>query len=339
MEENRYNLMHHTATIRPACARALYIAACFSALGFLFASCSRNRQAAADVQDGEQVLSIVTTMFPHYDFARAAGGSKVSLHMLLKPGTEAHSYEPSPEDIKRIQRADIFLYTGAENDVWAEDILASLPGKGPDTLRLLDCVQAKEEELVEGMQEEAEVHEDDGEIEYDEHVWTSPRNAILIMQRITDMLCEKDAADAEYFRANCAAYCAELELLDAQFRETVASAGRRTIVFGDRFPFRYFADEYGLSYYAAFPGCASDVEVNAQTMKFLINKVRAEKIPVVFSIELSSGKIADAICEASGAKRLPLYSCHNLTADEFKAGETYVSLMKKNVEALRVALN
>ena len=291
------------------------------------------------MQDGEQVLSIVTTMFPHYDFARAAGGSKVSLHMLLKPGTEAHSYEPSPEDIKRIQRADIFLYTGAENDVWAEDILASLPGKGPDTLRLLDCVQAKEEELVEGMQEEAEEHEDDGEIEYDEHVWTSPRNAILIMQRITDMLCEKDAADAEYFRANCAAYCAELELLDAQFRETVASAGRRTIVFGDRFPFRYFADEYGLSYYAAFPGCASDVEVNAQTMKFLINKVRAEKIPVVFSIELSSGKIADAICEASGAKRLPLYSCHNLTADEFKAGETYVSLMKKNVEALRVALN
>ena len=278
-------------------------------------------------------------LFPHYDFARAAGGSKVSLHMLLKPGTEAHSYEPSPEDIKRIQRADIFLYTGAENDVWAEDILASLPGKGPDTLRLLDCVQAKEEELVEGMQEEAEEHEDDGEIEYDEHVWTSPRNAILIMQRITDMLCEKDAADAEYFRANCAAYCAELELLDAQFRETVASAGRRTIVFGDRFPFRYFADEYGLSYYAAFPGCASDVEVNAQTMKFLINKVRAEKIPVVFSIELSSGKIADAICEASGAKRLPLYSCHNLTADEFKAGETYVSLMKKNVEALRVALN
>lgn len=291
------------------------------------------------MQDGEQVLSIVTTMFPHYDFARAAGGSKVSLHMLLKPGTEAHSYEPSPEDIKRIQRADIFLYTGAENDVWAEDILASLPGKGPDTLRLLDCVQAKEEELVEGMQEEAEEHEDDGEIEYDEHVWTSPRNAILIMQRITDMLCEKDAADTESFRANCAAYCAELELLDAQFRETVASAGRRTIVFGDRFPFRYFADEYGLSYYAAFPGCASDVEVNAQTMKFLINKVRAEKIPVVFSIELSSGKIADAICEASGAKRLPLYSCHNLTADEFKAGETYVSLMKKNVEALRVALN
>ena len=328
-----HGTMRHPASIRTA----LCIAA--AAIGLVSCGGSKQNRAAGGAQDTEHALSIVTTMFPHYDFARAVGGSKVALHMLLKPGAEAHSYEPSPEDIKRIQKADVFLYTGAENDVWAEDILASLQGRHPDTLRLLDCVTAKEEELVEGMQPEAAGEEEADESEYDEHVWTSPRNAIQIVRRITDIYCAKDAENAEYYRVNCDAYCAQLEQLDSAFRQTVAAGSRRTIVFGDRFPFRYFADEYGLSYFAAFPGCATDVEVNAQTMKFLINKVRQENIPVVFSIELSNGKIADAICEATGAERQTLYSCHNLTAQEFSAGESYVSFMQKNVEALKKALD
>lgn len=286
-------------------------------------------------------IGIVATMFPQFDFARAIAGDKAEITMLLKPGAESHSYEPTPRDMKKIQNADLFIYTGGENDVWADTMLESLGDKAPKTLRLLDLVEAVEEEIVEGMtsdEEKEEGEDSEEEIEYDEHVWTSPLNAKKITNAICNELCSIDSENESIYRNNCSRYIEELEKLDASFREVVANGNRKMLVFGDRFPFRYFADEYGLSYFAAFPGCATDVEVSASTIRFLINKINEEKIPVVLTIEFSNGKIADTLCEATGAAKMEFHSCHNVSADNIKTGETYVSLMKRNVEVLKKAL-
>lgn len=287
----------------------------------------------------QKKLTIVTTMFPQFDFTRAVAGDKADITMLLKPGAESHSYEPTPKDMKKIHKADLFIYTGAENDAWAESLLKNMGSKAPKTLAFLELVDTVEEEIVEGMtHEEEEHHHDDEEVELDEHVWTSPLNAVKIVSAICDELCTIDAANADYYKKNAAKYIDELLALHKSFEEVVKNANRKIFVFGDRFPLRYFADLYGLEYYAAFPGCATDVEASASTIKFLINKVKEEKIPVVFTIEFSNGKIADTICEATGAKKLEFHSCHTVSADDIKKGETYISLMKRNVIVLREAL-
>ena len=308
----------------------------------------------------QKKLTIVTTMFPQFDFTRAVAGDKADITMLLKPGAESHSYEPTPKDMKKIHKADLFIYTGAENDAWAESLLKNMGSKAPKTLAFLELVDTVEEEIVEGMThehhheegeeeehehhhhdeegEEHEHHHEDEEVELDEHVWTSPLNAVKIVSAICDELCAIDAANAAYYKKNAAKYIDELLALHKSFEEVVKNANRKIFVFGDRFPLRYFADLYGLEYYAAFPGCATDVEASASTIKFLINKVKEEKIPVVFTIEFSNGKIADTICEATGAKKLEFHSCHNVSADDIKKGETYISLMKRNVIVLREAL-
>jgi zinc transport system substrate-binding protein len=177
------------------------------------------------------------------------------------------------------------------------------------------------------------------EIEYDEHVWTSPRNAMLIVQRITDLLCETDNANAGFYRQNASTYIKALEELDAAFNEVIAGAKRKTIVFGDRFPFRYFADAYGLEYCAAFPGCSTETEASAATVAFLINKIRSEQIPVVFHIELSNERMANAISAETGARKLLLHACHNISKRDFEAGLGYLDLMRANVENLRQALH
>ena len=287
----------------------------------------------------QKKLTIVTTMFPQFDFTRAVAGDKADITMLLKPGAESHSYEPTPKDMKKIHKADLFIYTGAENDAWAESLLKNMGSKAPKTLAFLELVDTVEEEIVEGMTaEEEEHHHEDEEVELDEHVWTSPLNAVKIVSAICDELCTIDAANADYYKKNAAKYIDELLALHKSFEEVVKNANRKIFVFGDRFPLRYFADLYGLEYYAAFPGCATDVEASASTIKFLINKVKEEKIPVVFTIEFSNGKIADTICEATGAKKLEFHSCHTVSADDIKKGETYISLMKRNVIVLREAL-
>ena len=293
----------------------------------------------------QKKLTIVTTMFPQFDFTRAVAGDKADITMLLKPGAESHSYEPTPKDMKKIHKADLFIYTGAENDAWAESLLKNMGSKAPKTLAFLELVDTVEEEIVEGMtaeeeehHHEGEHHHEDEEVELDEHVWTSPLNAVKIVSAICDELCTIDAANADYYKKNAAKYIDELLALHKSFEEVVKNANRKIFVFGDRFPLRYFADLYGLEYYAAFPGCATDVEASASTIKFLINKVKEEKIPVVFTIEFSNGKIADTICEATGAKKLEFHSCHTVSADDIKKGETYISLMKRNVIVLREAL-
>lgn len=298
----------------------------------------------AEREDGK--ISVVTTIFPQYDFVRQIAGDNVDLKMLLKPGEETHSYEPTPQDIIAIQKSDVFIYVGGENDAWVEDILESMPEDDRVTLKLLDCVDTVEEEHVEGMQEEAghthdeaEEEEEHSVHEVDEHVWTAPENAGLITEQIRQILVEMDPEHADTYNENAEQYQAELEKLDNEFRDVVEHARRNLLIFGDRFPFRYFADAYGLDYYAAFPGCASDTEPSAATMAFLINKVKEEKVPAILKMELSNENIANAIAEATGAEVKVFYSCHNLTAEEFASGETYLSMMQQNVETLKEVLD
>lgn len=328
------------------------LAACGLICGSLLTGCGTGRaEDASEKAQDDGRISVVTTIFPQYDFVRQIAGDSVDLKMLLKPGEETHSYEPTPQDIIAIQNSDIFIYVGGENDAWVEDILDSMPDAGMRTLKLIDCVDTVEEEHVEGMQEqpghsheEEEYHGDETEEahsvhEIDEHVWTSPVNASAIVDEIKELLAQTDPENRQRYEENAEAYEAELAALDTAFREVVDNAGRRLVIFGDRFPFRYFADEYGLDYYAAFPGCASDTEPSAAVMAFLINKVAEEKVPAVLKMELSNENIANAIAEATKTEVRTFYSCHNLTAEEFENGETYLSMMQKNVETLKEVLN
>ncbi|MDR0425502.1 MAG: metal ABC transporter substrate-binding protein [Clostridiales Family XIII bacterium] len=280
-------------------------------------------------------IKIVSTIYAPYDFARAITGGLAELSMLLPPASESHSFEPTPSDIIEIQDCDVFLYIGGESDEWVERILESVDLSSKQVVELIDCVSPVYEELVEGMEEEEE--EEEGEV-YDEHIWTSPVNAGLMATAICEAVKAADPANAETYDSNTRSYLEKLVSLDAQFRDIVADAERNTIVFGDRFPFRYFADEYGLDYYAAFPGCSTETEASAATVAFLIDKVKEEGIPVVFHIELSNEDMADAISEATGAKPLLLHACHNISKSDFEAGTTYLDLMGQNLGALREAL-
>lgn len=285
-------------------------------------------------------ISVVATTFAPYDFARQLVGDMGTVSMLLPPGSESHSYEPTPKDILEIQNADVFIYVGGESDAWVTDVLESV-GEGVRAVTLMDCVELLEEETVEGM--EAEVHdhehgEQGHEAEYDEHVWTSPRNAALICEKIAAALCEADPANASVYNANLAVYSAELAKLDAAFTGIVADGARKTIIFADRFPLLYFARAYGLTYYAAFPGCSEDAEPSAATVAFIIDKVREEDIPVVFHVELANEDMADIVCDETGAVKRQFNACHNVTRAQFNAGVTYLDLMWENTEVLKEAL-
>jgi zinc transport system substrate-binding protein len=278
-------------------------------------------------------ISITATIFPAYDFVRQIAGDRVNLSMLLLPGAESHSFEPSPKDIITIQNSDIFIYAGGESDAWVDRIFESMNTDKMRILTMIKTVDAVEEEIVEGME-----GEDEEEIAYDEHVWTSPKNAILIVNAITELLCGTDPANAAFYRQNAQAYTEQLDELDKQFQTVVNGSKRKTIVFGDRFPFRYFTDTYGLTYYAAFPGCSTETEPSAATVAFLINKIKAEKIPIIFHIELSNERMADTIGDETGAKKLLLHACHNITKRDFDSGFGYLDFMRRNVENLREAL-
>jgi len=308
----------------------------------------------------KEKISVITTIFPQYDFVRQIAGEHVELTMLLPPGAESHSYDPSPQDIIKIQDCDLFIYVGGQNDAWIESILNNMGDNKPQTLKLIDCVFVVEEEIVEGMQhshdkEEDHTHAHDEEDDHthehdddhfheneekviDEHVWTSPQNAITIVEKITDVLNQLDEKNKAIYTTNSQHYIKDLEELDNAFKEVVENASRTTIIFGDRFPFRYFTDAYGLTYYAAFSGCSTDSAASASTIAFLIDKVREEQIPVVFYLELSNQRIAGTISEDTGATTQLFHSSHNVTKNEFESGITYLGVMTQNVEALKAAL-
>ena len=281
---------------------------------------------------------IVAAVFPAYDFARSAAGELADVTLLLPPGAESHSYEPTPADILRVQRCDLFIYLGGESDAWVDTILSAIEPRG-DVLRMIDCVDLLEEETVEGMQgghDHEEGHDHLGEVlSMDEHVWTAPRNAAAVTRIIGQRLALLDRSNGEAYAAGAEAYALELEELDRDFTAFFDTLPDRTIVFGDRFPLLYFAEAYDLDYYAAFPGCGAQTEPSAATVAFLTRKVREEGLPAVWYIEFSNHLVADSIAEAAGVETAQFHTCHNVSRADLEAGATCLSLMRANLEALR----
>ena len=323
------------------------------ALSLSLAACA----APAEKADGGK-LQIVTTLFPYYDFARAIARDRVDVTLLLSPGREAHSFEPTPLDAVTISEADVFLYNGGEGEYWVESMLDAAGEHIAVASRMMDYVDALNEEYVEGMQgadghdhdhehgshddhdhDHEEDEHDSDEIEYDEHIWTSPKNAVVLCRAVCDAICRADAENAAFYRANCENYCAQLEDLDARFAALCESAPRRLLIFADRFPMLYFCREYGLDYRAAFHGCSGDTEPSLATIKFLIDKVEDENIPVVYTIDFGTKKVAAVVSECTGAAIETLYSMQTVSRADFDAGETYLTLMERNFEALRKGLN
>lgn len=295
----------------------------------------------ADQSAGEDgALDIVCTIFPQYDLARSiAGDTKgVNIKMLMGAGQESHDYDPSSKDIAAIHGCDIFVYTGGESDSWIRDLLEGVDTENKTVISLMDIVDPMESETVEGMESEDHDHGAIDHVEYDEHVWTSPKNAKIIADAIAEAMCLRMPEAAESFRRNRDSLAGRLDSLDQSFTELAASVESPTIIVADRFPLLYFCKEYGIGYFAAFAGCAASTEPSSKTVQFLIEKVKDEGIPAVFKMDLSSGNVADTVAEATGATVLTFYSCHTLSSADFEAGETYVSMMEKNLAALRTAL-
>lgn len=279
----------------------------------------------------ETKLQIVCTSFPAYDFAREIAGDRAELTLLIKPGSEVHSYEPTPKDMIRIQESDLFICNGGESEQWAETLITPKLNT-IYMIYMMDCVDAVEES-ADGI-----YNAEDGEPELDEHVWTSPLNAIKISEEICNALCKLDTDNAEAYKTNFTAYKAQLMALDREFRQVIKNSGKHTLVFADRFPMRYFALEYGLDCYAAFPGCSSETEPSAKTVAYLIDRVREDKIPAVLYMEFSNQKMADVICEDTGCRKLPFYSAHSVSAEQFEQGVSYLDLMRINLNSLKEAL-
>ena len=341
-------------------------------------------------------LRVITTIFPQYDFVRQIAGDRVDLQMLISPGAEAHSFEPSPQDLIAMLEADLFVYNGGHKEAWIDSILDALDTEDLVIVPLLDMVgnlltdthdhdhghhhddcddhghshddcddhghshddcddhgHSHDDCDVHGHSHDTcddpahSHHHDDDDCEdgtceddshHDPHVWTAPQNVIAIVEHLTTILSDLDPDNASYFAANAQAYIQDLQELDDAFRQVVDEGARTTIVFGDRNPFRYFAHAYGLTYHAAFDGCSTETQANPQTIARLIETMEDQEIPVVFYIEFSNQRIADVLVEATGAQKLELHSVHNVSQGDFDAGVTYLELMWRNVEQLRVAL-
>lgn len=269
-------------------------------------------------------LNIVTTIFPQYDFARSIGGDAAEYTMLIKPGGEVHTYEPTPADIIKIKECDLFICVGGESESWLDKIIKSTDINEDKIIRMMDCVENKIKE---------EQHD-----EYDEHVWTSPVNARIIAKEIAAKMCEADTQNSELYKSNFESYDKELSALDSDFNKIVSNSSRKIIMVADRFPLRYLTEEYGLEYYSAFPGCSEESEPSPAKIAFLIDKLKEEQFPVVFKVDFSNGKIAETVTENTDTKILMLNSCHVISADDFKNNVTYIDLMHENLKNIGEAL-
>lgn len=305
---------------------------------------------------GERPLKVAATLFPYYDFARQIGGDVIDLELIVPAGMDSHSFEPTPADMRKFEEADVVILNGGVMEHWAQQVLESVGREDQTVVFMMDYVEAVEEELVEGMEESGHSHShgashdgheeghfhDDGhqeDIEYDEHIWTSPVNAIRFVEVITCVLCQEDPDHQAEFKAGRDRYVKELEEIHEGFCQVAADRKRNLIVVGDRFPFRYLADQYGFEYRAAFSGCGTDTEPSARTIAYLIDKVEQEGVPAVYYLELSSHRVSEIIGEETGAVPLLLHSCHNVTRSELESGVTYVELMRQNIENLRKGLD
>ena len=291
----------------------------------------------------EEKIRIVTTIFPEYDWVREILGDKADsaeITMLLDNGVDLHSYQPTADDLIKLSDCDLFVYVGGESDEWVEDALKSAASKDRKVIHLLDALgdSVKEEETVEGMQEE---EEDQEEKEYDEHVWLSLKNAQTLVGAISAALQELDPDNKDTYAANADAYGQKLSALDAEYQKAVSAGTYKTLLFGDRFPFRYLVDDYGLSYYAAFAGCSAESEASFETVSFLARKVEELKLPCVLTIEGKNHKIAETIVQNTAGKNqkiLTMDSMQSTTSQDVARGTTYLSLMAKNLDVLKEAL-
>ena len=325
------------------------------AVGML-AGCAK--QNDDDMNATTDELRIVTTIFPEYDWVKAILGDKADhadITMLLDNGVDLHSYQPTADDIVKISDCDLFLYVGGESEGWVKEALKNSANKDRKVINLLDVLgdKVKSEEVVEGMQEEAheheeseahedgEAHEHEHEEESDEHVWLSLKNAEVLVGAISNALQELDADNKEIYAANADAYMKKLSVLDAEYQTAVDNASCKTVLFGDRFPFRYLADDYGLNYYAAFVGCSAETEASFETISFLAKKVDELKLPCVLTIEGKNHKIAKTIVKNTAQKSqkiLTMDSMQSMTSKDVASGTTYLSVMEKNLAVLKEAL-
>ncbi len=288
-------------------------------------------------------VRVVTTIFPIYDWTRQVLGedSEAELTFLLSTGVDLHSYQPTAADLLKLATCDLFIYVGGESDEWAEDALSEAANPNMIALNLMDVLgeDLAEEELVEGMEGEAE--EDADEIEYDEHIWLSLKNAEKLVQAIADAMAEVDPENAETYAANSENYVNQLADLDAAYSSAVAAGEKDTLLFGDRFPFRYLTEDYGLNYYAAFSGCSAETEASFETVVFLANKVDELELPAVLTIENSDGRIAQTIVENTKSRDqliLTMDSMQGITGRDANDGATYLGIMEKNLDILKQAL-
>lgn len=301
----------------------------------------------------DKKIKIVTTIFPEYDWVMQILGDKADkadVTMLLDKGVDLHSYQPSTADIAKISEADVFIYVGGESDEWVEDVLKEAKNKKLKVINLMDVMgdKAKEEEVKEGMQPEEEEHAEEAkdgkeeeEVEYDEHVWLSLKNAKIFTKKIADVLSEVDKDDAKTYQANYESYAKKLDDLDKKYADAVASAKNKTLVFGDRFPFRYLVNDYGLDYYAAFVGCSAESEASFETVTFLAKKIDELGLGNVLTIEGKNHKIANTVVDNTknkDQKVLTMDSMQSTTSKDVKDGATYLGIMEKNLEVLKEAL-
>ncbi|MCR4867138.1 MAG: metal ABC transporter substrate-binding protein [Lachnospiraceae bacterium] len=314
-------------------------------------SCLCGCGANTALNENENSLNIVTTIFPEYDWVMNILGDKANkaqVTMLLDNGVDLHSYQPTAQDIMKISTCDLFIYVGGESDEWVEDALKEATNKDMKVINLLDVLgeKVKEEEIVEGMEAEEEQEEseesEEEEPEYDEHVWLSLKNAQICCDVICEKICEADADNAEAYISNTKEYNKKLSDLDGQYKSTVDGAKYNTLLFGDRFPFRYMTDDYGLDYYAAFVGCSAETEASFETIVFLSKKTDELTLPAIMTIEGAEHKIAETIRDNTNNKDqkiLTLDSMQSVTSDDVKKSVTYISIMESNLSVLKEALN
>ena len=279
-------------------------------------------------------LKVVATTFSTYDFTRQIVGDKADITFLLGPGVDAHSYEPSAKDLVTIKNADVFIYIGGEMEQWVDKILETdtIDTNKTTLIHVTDCIETIEEQEVDGAEEE---HEHGA---FDEHIWTSPSNAIKMVKYLSEQFSKIDNNNKESYEKNAENYIKQIENVRNEIQEIVANKKRDRLVFGDKMPMQYFLNEFGLTASAAFNGCSTEAEPGTKTITYLVNKVKEEQIPVVLYIELSTGKTAKSIANETGAKIMQIQTLHNISKDDFKNGETYVSLMERNLPVLKEAL-
>ena len=278
--------------------------------------------------------SVVTTNFASYDFAREIAGDKADITMLLSPGEESHTFEPTVSDIQKIKNADIFICTGGESESWVETILTSAETDGCRIIRMLD-ISEKLHTIHEGS-EDAHIH--NHEEEYDEHVWTSVKNAELICKAIEEALSDKDKENKSFYEERLLSYTDELTVLSDKFRLLSEKAKGKPFIIADRFPLLYLFTEFSLDYEAVFPGCSAQSEVNPVRLSALSEQIRNESIRVIYKLDLNTGTVASSLSESTGAEVETLYSCHTVSQEDFEKGETYISLMTKNYERLLLGI-